>query len=131
MRVIIYNIIKYFIDVLNFNEQADFDPRISIMSMRTENSFAFPQTKNTSCKRSGRKHSGEIQIEKNSAGKKSHPVINLYSKELSHASISTKSKETMNFKLDDSFNITQNNISTLNISQDTVFSQSNYNNYDR
>ena len=124
MRVNIYKIIKYFLDILNFNDQCDFEPRISIIGMKNESNIPLVTNHNTSEKKLLRGTSKDNNLDKNSSSKKAQPLISQYLKEFSHASISTKANETMNFKLDDSFNVNFNNSSTLNISQDISINNS-------
>ncbi len=124
MRVNIYKIIKYFLDILNFNDQGDFEPRISIIGMKNETTNPIIFNNNNSGKKSVRGNSKDNNVDKNSSSKKAQPLISQYLKEFSHASISTKANETMNFKLDDSFNVNVNNTSILNISQDITLNNS-------
>ena len=130
MKVIIFKIIKNFIDLLNFHEQTDFDPRISVIPFSTNNQSINIKI-NTGLKHTPvRKKSGRRFTETNttvdkSGWKKNHAVVNLYNKENSQESISTKANETINCKLDDSFYLKGANSTVLNLSQDNLYKNSN------
>lgn len=111
--------------MLNFNDHADFDPRISIIPYNDKSITIKTFLKQPSSgKKSIRKLPDNVANFDKPGGKKSHPVINLFSKDNSQESISTKANETLNFKLDDSFYIKAGNSTVLNISEDILITNS-------
>ena len=110
--------------MLNFNEQADFNTRISALPSTCSQSIQINTILKqvSATKKPARNLSENIKNFDKSFGKKCHPEINIFSKDNSQASVSTIANKTIKLKLDDSFLIKGGNSTVLNISQDTLFS---------